>query len=130
MKFNNLILIALSFILSGCYEGYIGKKGELLIQYLKPEALKALTENPKENIWIIDVRPSSAYKRGHIPGAKSFPSSTIIGQLHELPKDTFMIFYCETGGRAQQVIKHLEEKGYTRIMNWGSYKKWKWELES
>lgn len=130
MKFKYLVLIILSFMMFGCYEGYIGKEGETLPQYLEPEALKALTENPDDNIWIIDVRPASAYKRGHIPGAKSFPSSTIMEQLNMLPKDIYMIFYCETGGRAQKVIKQLEEVGYTRVMNWGGYTKWKWELVS
>ena len=130
MKFRYLILIILSFILSGCNEGYIGKEGETLTQYLEPEALKALTENPDDNIRIIDVRPASAYKRGHIPGAKSFPSSTIMEQLNLLPKDTYLIFYCETGGRAQKVIKQLEKVGYTKVMNWGGYTRWKWELVS
>ena len=109
MKFRCLTLIILSFILSGCYEGYLGKEGGILSKYVEPTALKALTENPVNNIWIIDVRPASAYKKGHIPGAKSFPSSKIMKQLNLLPKDTNMIFYCETGGRAQKVIKQLEK---------------------
>ena len=130
MKFRYLVLIILSFMLSGCNEGYTGKEGASLTRYLEPEALKALTENPVDNIRIIDVRPASAYKRGHIPGAESFPSSTIMEQLNLLPKDTYLIFYCETGGRAQKVIKQLEKVGYTKVMNWGGYTRWKWELVS
>ena len=54
-------------LLSGCYEGYVGQDGEMLKQYLKPEELKAIVDNPREDIWIVDVRPESSYKKGHIP---------------------------------------------------------------
>jgi len=130
MNIRYFVVIILSFLVSGCYEGYVGQEGDLLKQYLAPEALKALIENPREDIWIIDVRPAAAYTKGHIPGAQSFPSSTIMTRLDLLPKDTSMIIYCETGGRAQRVIKKLEGVGYTRLMNWGGYKRWKWEFVS
>lgn len=115
------------FIFTGCSEGYTSKEGGSLKQYLEPEALKKLVENPEDNIWIIDVRSKSAYDKKHIPTAKSFHSSTILERLNELPKDKYLIVYCETGGRAQRVIKKLEEKGYTKMMNWGGYTRWKWK---
>lgn len=115
------------FILTGCQEGYVSKDGKSLKQYLEPKALKELVENPKDDIWIIDVRPESAYDSKHIPTARSFNSSTILERLSELPKDKFLIVYCETGGRAQMVIKKLEDKGYTKMMNWGGYTRWEWE---
>ncbi len=110
-----------------CNEGYSGADGASLAKYLEPESLKELTENPVDNIWIIDVRPSGAYRKGHIPTAKSFPSGKIMGRLDELPKSQFLILYCETGGRAQMVIKKLEKAGYARLFNWGGYKRWKWD---
>lgn len=121
------VIISCLFLLTSCHEGYVSSEGETLKQYLEPEALKALVENSKDDIWVIDVRPASAYKKGHIPTAKSFPSSTILDQLDDLPKDKYLIFYCETGGRAQSVIKKLEERGYTKMMNWGGNGRWKWE---
>jgi rhodanese-related sulfurtransferase len=122
------IVFTLLFLVS-CHEGYVSKDGEMLKQYLAPEALKTLVENPKDDIWIIDVRPESSYNKGFVPGAKSFPSSTILNRLDELPKDKYLIFYCETGGRAQKVIKRLEDEGYTKMMNWGGSGRWKWELK-
>jgi len=123
----SLILI-LCLLMVGFYKGYVSSEGKILKKYLAPENLKKLVENPDEFIWIIDVRPSSAYKRGHIPTAKSFPSSEILSRLKEIPKDKYLILYCETGGRAQMVIKKLEKNGYTRMMNWGGYKRWKYGL--
>jgi rhodanese-related sulfurtransferase len=40
-------------------------------------------------------------------------------RLAELPKTQYLILTCETGGRAQMVIRNLEKAGYTRLMNWG-----------
>lgn len=124
-----MISLVAMLLVTACHEGYASKDGESLKQYVSPEALKVLVENPKEDIWIIDVRPQSAYDKGHIPGAKSYPSSVIVERLGEIPKEKNLIFYCETGGRAQAVIKKLEEKGYTRMMNFGGYTRWKWDLE-
>jgi len=120
--------IFVALFLHGCYEGYVGSEGEVLKQYLPPEKLKALVNNPDNSIWIIDVRPAAAYQKGHIPTAKSFPSPTILSRLGELPKDNYLILYCETGGRAYSVLKKLEKQGYTRLMNWGGISRWPYEL--
>jgi len=121
------ILLALLFT-TGCYEGSVGSDGEVLKQYLPPEKLKTLVDKPDSSIWIIDVRPAAAYPKGHIPTAKSFPSSAIPSRLGELPKDKYLILYCETGGRAHGVLKKLEKQGYTRLMVWGGVSRWPYEL--
>jgi rhodanese-related sulfurtransferase len=119
------LFVALTvLLLTGCLEGYVGSEGEVLKKYLPPEQLKVLVDNPDDSIWIVDVRPSSSYQKGHIPTAKSFPSSEILSRLDQIPKDQYLIVYCETGGRAQSVIKKLEKQGYTRLMNWGGIARW------
>ncbi|MBN2299211.1 MAG: rhodanese-like domain-containing protein [Deltaproteobacteria bacterium] len=114
------ILSGILILFSGCYEGHTGADGAMLLQYLEPEALKNLVENPREDIWIIDVRPEGSYKKGHIPTSKNFPSGEIMDRLDEIPKTQYLILACETGGRAQAVANKLEKKGYTRFMNWGA----------
>ena len=123
-------IIVTLFLATSCTGGYLSSDGKMLEQYLAPESLKTLVENPRNDIWIIDVRPESAFKKGHIPTAKSFPSSTILDRLNELPKDIYLIVYCETGGRAQRVIRKLEQNGYTKMMNWGGYRRWKWDFST
>jgi rhodanese-related sulfurtransferase len=120
--------IFLALLVAGCYEGTVGSDGAMLKQYLPPEKLKELVDKPDSSIWIIDVRPASAYQKGHIPTAKSFPSSTILTRLAELSKDKYLILYCETGGRAYGVFKKLEKQGYTRLMVWGGVSRWPYEL--
>jgi phage shock protein E len=121
------IFVLAVLVLTGCFEGYVGSEGEVLKQYLSPEKLRELVANPDDSIWIIDVRPTSAYQKGHIPTARSFPSSEILSRLGEIPKDMYLIMYCETGGRAQGVIKKLEKEGYMRLMNWGGISRWPYE---
>lgn len=123
-----VLLVLLSLSACSFYEGYVSKGGEALKVYEAPEALQALIKAPNESITIIDVRPSSAYLDGHIPTAKSFPSGDIMSRLGELPPDRSYIIYCETGLRAQMVIGRLEKKGYTKLMNWGGYKRWPYPL--
>lgn len=125
-----LILIVCLLFLVSCHEGYVSSQdAEALKIYMEPSELKKLTKSPVEDIWIIDVRPAKAYKKGHIPTARSFPSSEIMKRLDEIPKEKYLILYCETGGRAQAVIKKLEKKGYTRLMNWGGFSRWDFETE-
>ncbi len=124
---KHYLIIFLLFILLTAF--YVSSGGGILKKYNDPKELKILTENPVENIWIIDVRPSSAYKYGHIPTAKSFPSGEILNRLNELSKDQYLILYCETGGRAQAVIKKLEKAGYTKMMNWGGFSRWSYPAE-
>lgn len=116
------LFLAAAVIFTGCsmFEGYTGADGAMLKQYLEPAQLKELVDKPKKDIWIVDVRPEAAFKKAHIPTARNFPSNRIMSRLSEIPKTQYLIVTCETGGRAQLVIKKLEKAGYTRLMNWGA----------
>ena len=129
-KIQLLWIIPLVLIFTGCMTGEVSSDGAILKQYLEPEALKVLVDNPDPDIWIIDVRPADAYAKKHIPTAKSFPSTEVLDRLDELPKEQYLIVYCETGGRAGAVISNLEKEGYTRMMNWGGYTRWTYEYEA
>lgn len=124
------LVLAIALGLIACSTGYTSLEGDVLEKYLEPESLLTLTQTPDPAIWIIDVRPESAYNNGHVPTAKSYPSGEIMDRLDELPKTQYLIFYCETGGRAQMVIDKLEPEGYTRMLNWGGYTRWPYELVS
>ncbi len=109
------------------YVGKAGAEGKVLRKYIGPSALKKITENPVDSIWIIDVRSEKAYSEGHIPTAKSFPSGTVMSRLNEIPKNQYLIIYCTVGGMAEIVSKKLRKAGYKRYMVWGGISRWKWE---
>jgi len=124
-------VLLLSTGLAGCFEGYTGADGDILLAYLDPVALQELTLNPDPAIWIIDVRSAAEFQAGHIPTALSYPSGEIAARLGELPLTQYLIVHCETGIRAQAVITDvLEPNGYTRFMNWGGVIRWPYALET
>ena len=116
-KIHLVWFIPLLLVFTGCMTGDVSSDGAMLKAYLDPAALKELTENPRSDIWIIDVRPLSAYNAGHIPTAKSYPSSEVMSRVDEL-KSQYLIVYCETGEELERNIEP-EKEGYTRMMNWG-----------
>lgn len=48
----------------------------------------------KDIIWI-DVRNSDDYNKGHVKGALGIPLSDLEYNLHKIPKDKEIVFYCE-----------------------------------
>ncbi len=55
----------------------------------------------EKNYLLIDVRQTSEYEQGHIPGAKFMPLTQVETRLYTLPSDQDLIFYCANGGRSQ-----------------------------
>jgi rhodanese-related sulfurtransferase len=109
------------------FVGKAGAESKVLRKYIEPSELKKIVENPVDSIWIIDVRSEKAFKNGHIPTAKSFPSGTITNRLNEIPKDKYLIIYCTVGGTVKMVSKKLRKAGYKRYINWGGLSRWEWE---
>ena len=80
----------------------------------------------------IDVRPENAYKKAHISGAISIPSSRANDRIQaEFPDRNKVIFlYCETGGRAMAVARQLIRLGYVNVYNTGSFSSWLKEMKT
>lgn len=112
------------------YVGKAGAQGQILKKYIEPSALKQLTENPVDSIWIIDVRSEKAFSKEHIPTARSFPAGSVRSRLNEIPRDKYLIIYCTVGANAKIVSKGLRKAGYKRYINWGGISRWEWERES
>jgi rhodanese-related sulfurtransferase len=112
------------------YVGQAGAQGKILKQYIDPAALKKLTENPADSIWIIDVRSEKTYLSGHIPTARSFPAGTITSRFAEIPKTKYLIIYCTVGANAKIASKYLKKAGYKRYINWGGISRWEGQKET
>lgn len=133
----NLVLILLSLVAIGFgiywyfihipnYFGYLSENGKQLRKYLAPEELLKLTQNPDENIWIIDVREEEYFALGHIPTSRNFPYDQVDKWYREIPVDKKLILYCDLSLKTQNVINFLEGKGYSQMANWGKYRRWKY----
>lgn len=69
---------------------------------------------------IIDVREPFEYESGHVEGALNVPLSTLAlddSVLDGVDKKTKLITYCKTGGRSNESIKLLRQRGFTNITN-------------
>lgn len=112
------------------FVGKAGAEGKALRKYIEPAELKKLVEHPVDSIWIVDVRSEKAYNNGHIPTAKSFPYGQIKDRLGEIPKDKYLIMYCNVGATVKMTSKILKKEGYKRWINWGGIPRWEWEKET
>ena len=77
------------------------------------------------NPLLIDVRETSEYAEGHIPGAVNIPLRTLADNLDKLPTDRPIIVYCASGLRAGTATASLHVLGFDNVKSFpGSWKAW------
>ncbi|MDQ5971751.1 MAG: phage shock protein [Patescibacteria group bacterium] len=70
----------------------------------------------------IDVRTKGEYDSGHKDGALNHDIMEMMeGKFPNLPKDSEIILYCESGNRSMMAKGMMEGVGFTNITNGGSY---------
>lgn len=69
---------------------------------------------------LIDTREDSEYNEGHIPTAISIPFSRFESNMHRLPKNKVLIFYCwhETCGLSTQSAQAARQAGYKNVVTY------------
>ncbi|EPQ60922.1 Rhodanese-like protein [Gloeophyllum trabeum ATCC 11539] len=102
------------------------------------EQVKAKSQQPSPNSYLIDVREPDEVVQGSIPSAVNLPLSTIAADLNldaaafkekygfEKPKkDQELIFYCRSGKRSASAADVAKRNGFTNIFNYsGSWLDW------
>ena len=102
---NVLIILILSFILSGC--GVSDHNDDI-------------NRIMKENEYIIvDVRTKDEYETGHVAGAINIPYEQIENN-NDLDKDKVIFVYCQSGKRSRIAFDVLTNLGYT-VYDLGSF---------
>jgi rhodanese-related sulfurtransferase len=69
------------------------------------------------DVQVIDVREPNEYRRGHVPGAKLLPVSTVLSRREELNHDRDLIFVCAVGQRSALACEMAAAVGLTRLYN-------------
>jgi hydroxyacylglutathione hydrolase len=86
-----------------------------------------LKEHQKdESIFILDVREIGEWEEGYIEGAHHIYVGDLKYHLNEVPKDKYLVVYCDTGNRASiaaSVLKNEEYEGVANVL--GSIRAWK-----
>ncbi|NPV69004.1 MAG: molybdopterin-synthase adenylyltransferase MoeB [Anaerolineae bacterium] len=70
-----------------------------------------------DNLLILDVREPQEWAISAIPGTLRIPKGEVLSRLEELPADRDIVVHCRTGIRSADVIRMLQERGYTRLYN-------------
>jgi rhodanese-related sulfurtransferase len=68
---------------------------------------------------VLDVRETSEFEAGRVPGAINIPRGILEFRIGEVPefakKDVPIILYCRTGGRAALATLALNQIGYANV---------------
>src|SRR5436190_590110 len=80
--------------------------------------LKALLKRVRKGLaTVLDVRPPTEYRFGHIAGAISIPFEELKNRLAELPRDQDIVAYCRGPYcvLAAQAVELLREHGFQAL---------------
>jgi rhodanese-related sulfurtransferase len=78
---------------------------------IAPEDLRNLIDKNTKTL-IIDVRDSDEFEKETIKGAINVPLAQLEPKLRDVPKDTTLVFTCNTGLRSAQAAKLAEQAGF------------------
>jgi len=75
---------------------------------------------------VIDVRASSEWESGHIPGARHIFLGDLLDAIDELPRDGPLVVACQGGSRSSIGASLLRARGFTNVMNFsGGFTEWR-----
>ncbi len=70
---------------------------------------------------LIDVRTKEEYDAGHIDGAILHDIMDMMeGKFPNVPKDTEISVYCESGNRSMMAKNMMEKAGFVKVTDKGS----------
>ncbi|MFC6324152.1 FAD-dependent oxidoreductase [Companilactobacillus baiquanensis] len=83
----------------------------------KQVSLTCVRKLVEEKAFIIDAREPDEYAAGHIKGALNIPLSQFRDRLDEIPKNQPVYIHCLTSQRSYNMVRALNNLGYTNIYN-------------
>ncbi|MBW1798531.1 MAG: hypothetical protein JRJ21_09055 [Deltaproteobacteria bacterium] len=101
------------------------KEAKSMITEITPAEAKAQLD--KGGAVFLDCREPSEYKAGHILGAMNIPRGLLEFKIAEkIPdKNTRVLMYCKTGGRASLACCSIDRMGYKNVVSIaGGWKAW------
>lgn len=133
---NLLLLVALMISIFFAFNGTLALAEDMTADDLVAEAKKNITiisvEEAKAlldkgGVIFLDCREPKEYKSGHIPGAINIPRGLLEFKIGSKisEKNTPVIMYCKTGGRASLACCSIQRMGYKNVKNIdGGWKAW------
>ena len=99
---------------------YLGAEVEAISH---DELLKRLRRN---DVVLVDVRPTEEFDAGHIEGAVSIPLDELDERLAELPADSEIVAYCRGAfcAYAHEAVRRLRAEGHAARRLEGGWPEW------
>ncbi len=92
-----------------------GKHGKLAT--IDQVDVPQLQERRKNGHVVLDVRASTEYRAGHIPGAVHIPLGRVSEAAGKLGKDRGIVVHCQGGARSPIAMSLLRRMGFERVVN-------------
>lgn len=114
-------VFALWRALRGVGETHLAELGRVVETYLSDRAaMEGVSIHELQSrlelgdVLLLDVRPESEYRAGHIPGARSIPLAELAGRLEGLPAESEIVAYCRGPYCvfADEAVGLLRERGF------------------
>ena len=83
----------------------------MFITEVSPQELRTRLDQG-DNVTVVDLRQPHEYQSGHIPGAINIFIQDIPARLHELPRDTDIVFQCWHGVTSLDVAGFVIQNGW------------------
>lgn len=79
----------------------------------------AITDNPPDDLVVLDVRTPEEFAEGHLEGAVlvDFYGADFAEQLATLDTDVPYLVYCRSGNRSGQALGVMEQLGFTSAVD-------------
>jgi hydroxyacylglutathione hydrolase len=136
---DEIVLVAEEWRVEEAVRGLVRIGLDRVTGYLTPAALEgrtaretsrdvdatALREGPADGApFLLDVRNTSEFRDGHIPGALSVPYPRLAARLDEVPRNRKIVVNCQGGGRSARAVAFLQRAGYDAANLAGGFAAW------
>lgn len=83
--------------------------------YITSVDLKKDLDKDPNKYFLLDIRKSEDFKKGHIKGAKNIFWKELLNNLDKIPNDKKIVLICYVGHTASQMLVFLQMLGYDVI---------------
>ena len=92
---------------------------------LSVDAFKSAIATGKARL--VDVRTPAEYAAGHVQGSinMDWTAEDFEAEFARLDKNMPLLLYCHSGGRSEQALEYLTERGYKAQHMAGGFAAWK-----
>lgn len=74
-----------------------------------------------EGAFLVDVRTPGEFAQGHVKGSVNIPLDTVASQLSKFKNKKNIVVFCRSGARSSQAKSILNQKGFTNVVNGGTW---------